>query len=72
MPQNLKISWEDSITGVVATGVVVVLVVNLAVFFINDGSKGSCTAGKQKARGCIKKVCSANCHLTIRDVHGIS
>ena len=39
---------KDSITAVEATGVVVALVVNLAVFFINDGSKGSCTAGRQE------------------------
>ena len=43
-----EISAKDSITAVVATGVVVPLVVNLAVFFINEGSKGSCTAGRQK------------------------
>ena len=43
-----KILVKDSITAVVASGVVVALVVNLAVFFINDGSKGSCTAGRQK------------------------
>ena len=34
-----KILVKDSITAVVASGVVVALVVNLAVFFINDGSK---------------------------------